>query len=116
MPFPESIVVDVVKGSDLDRTSAERRVYEFCIGDYRKCRTGEKGMADTLKVQVLIRVGISNSRVHFLLTQGDNERTHALYLSSSGCTATARSPGIVSGLVVETTISPLPSSSGKAKE
>lgn len=50
------------------------------------------------------------------MTQGDNEKAHALYLSSSGCTATARSPGIVSGLVVETTISPLPSSSGKAKE
>lgn len=50
------------------------------------------------------------------MAKGDIERIHALYLSSSGCTATARSPGIVSGLVVETTISPLPSTSGNAKE
>ena len=38
----------------------------------------------------------------------------ALYRSSSGCTATAVSPSIVSGRVVATTISPEPSASGYA--
>lgn len=50
MSFPESIVIDVVRGSDLDRTSAKRRVYEFCIGNYWKCYIGKKGMPDTFEV------------------------------------------------------------------
>lgn len=60
MPFPEGIVIGVVEGCDLDRTSTERRVYEFCIGNYWKCYIGKQGMANTLEVQVLITVGISN--------------------------------------------------------
>lgn len=115
MTSPESIVVGVVAGSNLDCTSAERGIYKFCVGDYWNHDTREKGMEDTCIVEVLTRIGISNCRVQ-TDDQTGKERTPALYLSSSGWTATARSPGIVSGLVVETTISPLPSSNGKANE
>mmetsp|Transcript_7467 Transcript_7467/g.20371 ORF Transcript_7467/g.20371 Transcript_7467/m.20371 type:complete len:226 (+) Transcript_7467:1671-2348(+) len=45
-----------------------------------------------------------------------NLPTTLLYLSSSGCTATAVSPSMVSGRVVATTISPEPSSYGYANE
>lgn len=41
MPFPESIIIGVVEGCDFDCASAERRVYEFCIGDYWECYIGK---------------------------------------------------------------------------
>lgn len=60
MPFPESVIVCVMARCDFHCSSAERGIYEFCIGNYRECHVGKKGVSDAFKVEVLVKVGISN--------------------------------------------------------
>ena len=82
-------VVGIVRRRHLDRAGAELRVDQDRVGDDRELARQRTDAAPSC-------------------------RSCALWRGSSGCTATAVSPSIVSGRVVATTTSPEPSASGYA--
>ena len=94
MPQANFVVIRVMRRGDFYSACAKGHVYNNSIGDNRQAAVNE-GMFGKSSVKMLYKTLLN---VHF------DENGYTLYRGSSGCTAIAESPNIVSGRVVATII------------